>query len=82
MRFSNYLRTRSPAGANAVVQTIEHRIDGLVVSPYAAPVTDEPTVRELTIVRYPYKVYYQVLRDKIMILHIRHTSRAPWEGVR
>ena len=43
-----------------------------------APETDESAVRELTIVRYPYKVYYQIEGDEIWVVHIRHTSRRPW----
>ncbi len=43
-----------------------------------APETDEPQVRELAIVRYPYSVYYEVAGDEVWILHIRHSSREPW----
>ena len=39
-----------------------------------APVTDEIAVLELSIVRYPYKVYYELSRDEeVWILHIRDT---------
>lgn len=44
-----------------------------------APETDEPSVRELSIVRYPYKVYYQIEKDEVWIVHIRHAARRPWE---
>jgi plasmid stabilization system protein ParE len=43
-----------------------------------APETDERGVREFSIVRYLYKVYYWVERDEVWILHIRHTARRPW----
>ena len=32
-------------------------------------------VYELSIIRYPYKVYYRVEADEVQIVHIRHTSR-------
>ena len=45
-----------------------------------APETEESSTRELTILRYPYKVYYEVEGDEVWIVHIRHTSRRPWPG--
>ncbi len=46
--------------------------------PELAPLTDIPEVREMTIVRYPYKVYYTVLEGEVWILHIRDARRRPW----
>ena len=41
-----------------------------------APVTDEVAVLELSIVRYPYKLYYELSRnEEVWILHIRDTQR-------
>ncbi|MGV1014677.1 MAG: type II toxin-antitoxin system RelE/ParE family toxin [Methyloceanibacter sp.] len=37
-------------------------------------------VRAAPLVRYPYVIFYKIEDDVIEILHIRHTSRAPWEG--
>ena len=31
------------------------------------------------LVRFPYVIFYQVLEDKVKILHIRHTSRQSWK---
>jgi hypothetical protein len=36
--------------------------------------------RCLTILPYPCKVYHQVRGDKIRIIHIRDSRRAPWKG--
>lgn len=72
-----YLDERSPSGARAVKSTIERRIRQLADIPFIGPETDEPGVRELTIVRYPYKVYYRIRNDEVRIVHIRHTSRRP-----
>jgi plasmid stabilization system protein ParE len=46
--------------------------------PHIAPATDQPRVNELTMLRYPYKVYYEISGDEVWILHIRHTARQPW----
>jgi toxin ParE1/3/4 len=71
----SYLDQRSPQGALSVKQTIERRIRQLGDLPLIAPVTEEPEVRELTVLRYPYQVYYCIEGDEVRILHIRHASR-------
>lgn len=76
----NYLDQHAPAAALSVKALIERRIARLADFPFIAPVTDEPNVHELTIVRYPYKVYYEVEGDELWIVHIRHTARQPWAG--
>jgi plasmid stabilization system protein ParE len=70
-----YLDQRSPAAAQAVKRTIERRIRQLADLPFLAPMTEEQGVYGLTILRYPYKVYYRVEDDEVWVLHIRHTSR-------
>ena len=70
-----YLDQRSPAGAQSVKHAIERRIGQLGDPPFIAPVTDEPGVRELAIVRYPYKVYYRIDMEEIQIVHVRHSAR-------
>jgi hypothetical protein len=48
-----------------------------------APQTDEVAVLELSIVRYPYKVYHEIKGDEeVWILHIRDTRRKLWDGER
>jgi plasmid stabilization system protein ParE len=43
--------------------------------PFIAPMTDEAGVYELSIILYPYKVYYRVEAEEVRIVHIRHASR-------
>jgi toxin ParE1/3/4 len=73
-----YLDQQAPVAARSVKQLIERRIASLGDFPFAAPETDQPNVRELTLVRYPYQVYYEVHGGEVWIIHIRHTSRRPW----
>ena len=44
-----------------------------------APMTDEPSVRELTLTRHPYKVYYEIQAGDVWILHVRDARRRPWD---
>lgn len=73
-----YLDQRSPAGTHSVKELIERRISRLADFPQMAPETDEPGIHELTIVRFPYKIYYEIAGDEVWIIHIRHTARRPW----
>lgn len=74
-----YLDERAPAAALLVKSTLERRISLLDVFPQIAPETDAHGVHELTIVRYPYKVYYEVSGGEVWIVHIRDARRQPWE---
>jgi len=44
----------------------------------AAPVAERPGMRVVPLIRYPYKIFYRILEDRVRILHIRHTARKPW----
>jgi len=74
----NYLDKHLSDTAQLVKALTKRRIAWLADFPLMAPETDEPGVRELTIARYPYKVYYELAGDEVWILHIRHTSRKEW----
>jgi addiction module RelE/StbE family toxin len=74
-----YIDQRAPAAARSVKQLLERRIAGLADFPLMAPETDQAGVHELSIVRYPYKVYYEIIEDEVWIVHIRDTRRRPWQ---
>ena len=61
----DYLDQRSPASAQSVKNSIERRIAWLTDFPLMAPVTDESGIYELALVRYPYKVYYEIVGDEV-----------------
>ena len=58
-----FLDRRHPAAAQRVIATIERQVGWLADFPYMAPATDEAEVRELTLARYPYKIYYVVREE-------------------
>jgi toxin ParE1/3/4 len=73
------LDQRNATAAQSVKDLIERRISRLGMFPLMAPGTDELGVFELSIVRYPYKVYYELKGDEaVWIIHIRDTRRKSW----
>ena len=74
----DYLDERSPKGAMNVQRAIVRAIRSLAEFPGLGRSTGVGKVRELTVPRYPYKVYYLVDGDDIGVLHIRDARRRPW----
>ena len=72
-----YLDQHSSQGARNVKQAIVHAIRLLADFPMLGPETQERGAYELSIPRYPYKVYYRVEEAEVWIVHIRHTRREP-----
>ena|SRR5215831_2915149 len=77
-----YLDRCSPASAQSVKNLIERRISQLADFPFIAPKTSESGIYQLTIVQYPYKVYYEIEENEVRILHIRDSRRQPWKPTR
>ena len=73
-RIIEYLRERSLAGARNVAASISDAVARLREHPLSGYRTNDPEVRVVFLVRYPYKIFYRV-REIVEILHIRHTSR-------
>jgi toxin ParE1/3/4 len=80
-RILAYLEERSATGAANVAASICEAVAQLKDHPHSGYRTDDPEVRVLFVVRYPYKIFYRV-RDAVEILHIRHTSRRAWKSDR
>jgi plasmid stabilization system protein ParE len=81
-RILEYLRERSPGGARNVAASIREALAQLGDQPLSGYRTDNPEVRVMFVVRYPYKIFYRVRETVVEILHIRHTSRRAWTGDR
>jgi hypothetical protein len=39
----------------------------------------QPSVRVASIGRYPYKIFYRMTDEAVVILHIHHAAQAPWD---
>jgi plasmid stabilization system protein ParE len=76
-----YLYERNPSAAAAVVDRVNRVAALLEQAPFAGHKADEPGVRIMPLVRYPFVVFYTVSDDdEVVILHVRHGARRrPWE---
>ena len=46
----------------------------------AQRVAARPGVRVMPLIRYPYKVFYQITEQAVEVLHVRHGARRePWD---
>jgi toxin ParE1/3/4 len=75
---SGYLIERSPAGARAVAQAIRTTISLLEQFPSSGrALRQRPNVRVMPTPRFPLLIFYTAGTDELLILHVRHASRAP-----
>ena len=75
-----YINRRNPRAAQEVTAFIEKRISELGDSEIRHRVISKLGVHALWLGRYPYIIYYRVVRDEISVVHIRHAARRSWEG--
>jgi plasmid stabilization system protein ParE len=72
-----YVGERSATGAERVRRHILATVERLSDFPFLGRATDEARVRVLALTRYPYLIFYTVLKDEVVILHVRHGRRRP-----
>jgi len=72
-----YIFERSRSSASAVVKRIEGLSSLLTEFPEMGHLTDEANVRVLSVVRYPFLIFYAIdeAADEIVILHVRHSAQ-------
>ena len=64
-----------------IAQHLRNRVNRLLTNPFIGVVTTNPQIRILPPTRYPYRVYYTVQGNDVVILHIRHTARSTPEDL-
>jgi plasmid stabilization system protein ParE len=73
-----YAANASPAIAEAIERRFADVLERISRAPLSAPrVAQRSQIRAVSVVRYPFRIFYRVRGDTIDILHIRHTSRRP-----
>jgi toxin ParE1/3/4 len=73
----SYLYERNRTAAAAVVQRFEELTVLLGEFPFAGHLTDEAGVRAISVVRYPFIIFYTVddATAEVTILHVRHAAQ-------
>ena len=73
----SYVFEYSRSAAAAVVGRIEELTALLGEFPLVGHLTDEADVRVLSVVRYPFMIFYTIdnAADEIVVLHVRHTAQ-------
>jgi plasmid stabilization system protein ParE len=78
-----WIHSEQPGAVEPLLRQIDEAVARIAVWPRLAPVVElEGYVRVITLSHYPYRIFYRIGPDAVEILHVRHTSRAPWEGGR
>jgi len=75
----NFVAARSPQGANRVQTRIQAVIRLLAEHPHMGIRTDDPAIRRLSTLPYPYLVFYEITENEIVIHAVRHAARDPSE---
>ncbi len=75
-----YRRFGNPAVAERIASRIQEVVVQITASPLSGrSVSQRPGVRVVLVVSYRYKIFYRVTGNTIRIIHIRHTSRRPYD---
>ena len=78
-----WLNSERPGAVAPLLRQIDEAVARIAVWPRLAPTVElGNAVRVVTLAHYPYRIFYRLAPDAVEILHIRHTSRTPWEGGR
>ena len=76
LEIRSYLTHHAGAVAAEHVRVhIRQRISRLSATPLIGVATGEPGIRVLPPTRYPYRIYYTLMADAVVILHVRHSAR-------
>jgi len=73
-----YIDERAPAATRSVKSALGRSVSRLGTFPSAGPAVDLAGIRELSLTRYPNKIFYRVSKDEVQILHIHDARRRPW----
>ena len=73
----DYIAADSPQGAKRVQARIQAVVDLLLIQPLIGTRTNDPGIRRLVTLPYPYLVFYEVAETEIIIHAVRHGAREP-----
>jgi toxin ParE1/3/4 len=73
----DYIAEHSPQGARRVQARIQIIIELLLQHPHIGTRTNDPTIRRMTTLPYPYLIFYEAAEDEIIIHAARNPARMP-----
>jgi plasmid stabilization system protein ParE len=73
----DYIAGHSPQGATRVQARIQAVIDLLLTHPHIGARTDDPSIRRLMTLPYPYLIFYEITETDIIVHAVRHSARDP-----
>ena len=73
----DYIAAHSPQGARRVQARIQAIIDLLLQHPRIGTRTNDPAIRRMTALPYPYLIFYEATESEIIIHAVRHAARDP-----
>lgn len=73
----DYIAEHSPQGAKRVQARIRTVIELLNTHPHIGIRTDDPAIRRLTTLPYPYLVFYEITETEIIVHAVRHAAHDP-----
>jgi toxin ParE1/3/4 len=71
----NYIAERDASAAARVVARLRFVSEQLLDRPRLGRVTNVDGIFVRSVAKYPYVIFYTLMPDEIVILHIRHTAR-------
>ena len=76
---ADYLLQHDSAAARAFADVLEAALEAVRRHPDIGRPTSNPPTRVLTLTRFPYRIFYEVIAGDIAVLSIFHTGRKPDE---
>lgn len=73
----DYIAAQSPQGAHHVQARVKAIIDLLLMHPHIGTRTDDPVIRRMAALPYPYLIFYEVGDGELIIHGVRHMARDP-----
>jgi plasmid stabilization system protein ParE len=73
----DYIAAHSPQSARRVQARIQAVIDLLLLYPGIGARTDDPTIRRMPALPYPYLIFYEATETEIIVHAVRHAARDP-----
>jgi plasmid stabilization system protein ParE len=73
----DYVAAHSPEAARRVQTRIKAVVSLPLRYPHVGRLTNDPSIRRLTITPYPYLVFYEAREKEIIIHAVRHSARDP-----